>query len=180
MRVALRLLAEVKPKFLEPGAPTGITGLLTHSSPRSTLIYVYSQTLDRLKQIPEHSVYRQSTEALTKHRLKIINDIKPAGWDEWAQRAEEKIKQHPDAFTSGRKDIAMYERDGRKFVETRIKPPMEDVEWDGEEIQQPTLEGTRSEEEGAINARLASIVSPAEEEKVEWEQEPPLEVEQSV
>src|SRR4051812_37862633 len=87
MRAAARLLASVKPsQFLEVGAPTGLTGLLTHASPRSTLLFHYHSTLDKLKQIPESSVYRQSTEALTKHRLKIIEGSKPQGWDQWQEK----------------------------------------------------------------------------------------------
>ncbi|KAG9622147.1 hypothetical protein KCU64_g20939, partial [Aureobasidium melanogenum] len=66
MRASSRLLAQAS-RFLTPGAPTGLTGVLTHAAPRSTLLYLYNSTLDKLKQFPEHSVYRQSTEALTKH-----------------------------------------------------------------------------------------------------------------
>ena len=52
--------------------PTGITGLHHHAQPRQQLIGVYNATLDSLKDIPEHAVYRQSVEALTKDRLKIV------------------------------------------------------------------------------------------------------------
>src|SRR5271167_3819326 len=51
--------------------PKGITGLRHHPQPRNQLIGVYNATLDSLKDLPEHSVYRQSVEALTKERLKI-------------------------------------------------------------------------------------------------------------
>lgn len=180
MRAAIRLLADVKPKYLEAGAPTGITGLLTHPSPRSTLLSVYSQTLDRLKQFPKHSVYRQSTEALTRHRLNIIGSIKPAGWDEWAERANEKIKQHPKAFAGGSKGVKMFENDGKTFVTTSILPPREEMEWDGEKVQLPTLEGTRSEDEGVYNARMAQATMPSMEENIEWEPEPQLDSEQFV
>ncbi|KAF2219636.1 putative NADH-ubiquinone oxidoreductase 299 kDa subunit [Elsinoe ampelina] len=87
-------------QFLEAGAPTGLTGLLTHASPRSSLIYIYSNTLDKLKQLPESSVYRQSTEALTKHRLNIIESTKPAGLSEWQERVRKTIEAHPQAFQS--------------------------------------------------------------------------------
>ena len=102
MRNTLRLLAVVKPgRYLEPGNPTGLTGLFTHPSPRSTLLYLYNATLDKLKAFPEHSVYRQSTEALTRHRLKIIESIKPEGYDEWEKNAAEKFEKNPEAFQPG-------------------------------------------------------------------------------
>ncbi|KAF4556396.1 ETC complex I subunit conserved region-containing protein [Elsinoe fawcettii] len=87
-------------QHLEAGAPTGLTGLLTHASPRSSLIYIYSHTLDKLKQFPESSVYRQSTEALTKHRLNIIESVKPAGLSEWQEKVRATIEAHPQAFQS--------------------------------------------------------------------------------
>src|SRR5436190_13369594 len=52
--------------------PTGITGLRHHPQPRNQLLGVYTATLESLKEIPEHSVYRQSVEALTKDRMKIV------------------------------------------------------------------------------------------------------------
>ena len=102
MRVTLRLLASVKSgRYLQPGHPTGLTGLFNHSSPRSALIYIYGSTLERLKTLPEHSVYRQSTEAITKHRLQIIQSIKPEGYEEWAKRAAETLEKYPEAFKPG-------------------------------------------------------------------------------
>ena len=99
MRATLRLLASVKPaRYLEPGNPTGLTGLFNHPAPRSTLIYIYGSTLEKLKALPEHSVYRQSTEAITKHRMQIIQSIKPAGYEEWAKNAAETLEKHPEAF----------------------------------------------------------------------------------
>jgi len=101
MRSALRLLANVKPaRYLEPHTPTGLTGLTTHPSPRPTLINVYRQTLEKLKALPETSVYRQSTEALTRHRLNIIESTKPPGYDSWVQRAKEAIAKHPEHFNN--------------------------------------------------------------------------------
>ncbi|EME79116.1 uncharacterized protein MYCFIDRAFT_64015 [Pseudocercospora fijiensis CIRAD86] len=100
MRAALRLLASVQrsTQFLETGAPTGLTGLLTHSSPRTTLLFLYHDTLDRLKALPEHSLYRQSTEALTKHRLKILEETKPQGLEEWQKRVASVAEGNTDAF----------------------------------------------------------------------------------
>ena len=88
MRRTFRLLANVKPaRYLEPGTATGLTGVYTHPSPRSTLLFLYSTTLDKLKAVPEHSVYRQSVEALTKHRMAIVESAVPPGYDEWAAKA---------------------------------------------------------------------------------------------
>jgi NADH dehydrogenase (ubiquinone) 1 alpha subcomplex subunit 5 len=101
MRPALRLLASVtkgSQLYAEAGLPTGLTGLLTHYSPRSTLLYLYSSTLDKLQSFPEHSVYRQSTEALTRHRMSIVESVKPAGLAEWQQRVEKLVDEHPEAF----------------------------------------------------------------------------------
>ncbi|KAF2019406.1 hypothetical protein BU24DRAFT_447912 [Aaosphaeria arxii CBS 175.79] len=144
MRAAARLLANVKQsKFLEPGTPTGLTGLITHPTPRSTLLYHYSSTLDKLKQIPESSVYRQSTEALTKHRLKIVESAKPAGWDAWKQTVDMQVADHPEAFdittTTLGTSIALPKK--RKVDERRAA-----AEWDGE-IGKSFPEGSRTEKE---------------------------------
>ncbi|KDN38572.1 hypothetical protein K437DRAFT_251224 [Tilletiaria anomala UBC 951] len=51
---------------------TGITGLAVHPSPLPALAGIYSSTLSLLKALPENSVYRQSAEAITQHRLAIV------------------------------------------------------------------------------------------------------------
>ena len=130
MRAAARLLASVKNgRYLEPGAPTGLCGLLTHPSPRSTLLFHYNATLDKLQQIPESSVYRQSTEALTRHRLKIIEDAEPAGWKEWQETVQDKISSDPGAFT--------FKHTAAGTVATppayeEIDPRSIEASWDGE------------------------------------------------
>ena len=58
--------------------PTGITGLHPQPQPRHQLISVYNATLESIKDIPEHSVYRQAVEALTKERLKIAESTDDA------------------------------------------------------------------------------------------------------
>src|SRR4051812_25976705 len=101
MRATSRLFASVKPgRFLEPNTQTGLTGLLTHPSPRPTLIFVYNTILDKLKALPETSMYRQSTESLTKSRLAIVQSVKPPGYDEWAARAKKIITDNPVVFES--------------------------------------------------------------------------------
>jgi NADH dehydrogenase (ubiquinone) 1 alpha subcomplex subunit 5 len=143
MRVASRLLASVKPgQFLEAGTPTGLTGLLTHNSPRSTLLYLYNSTLDKLQDIPESSVYRQSTEALTKHRLKIIEAAKPTGWDDWSAKIQEQIAADPKGFnakqTSGGTMLSVSPRED-------IDPKLMASEWDGESVGKAFPEGIRSQ-----------------------------------
>ncbi|KAH8659298.1 ETC complex I subunit conserved region-domain-containing protein [Tricladium varicosporioides] len=105
MRRTFRQLAAVKPsRFLEAGAPTGLTGLYTHPSPRSALLYVYSQTLDKLAQFPESSLYRQSTEAVTKHRMNIVTAAVPEGYKDWLERVQLKMAENPEAFAE-EKDV---------------------------------------------------------------------------
>lgn len=99
MKATSRLLASVRSgRFLEAGTPTGLTGLRTHPSPRWALMYTYTLTLNRLKTLPETSVYRQSTEALTKHRLKILEEVKPEGWDAWKEQQDASLKAKADAL----------------------------------------------------------------------------------
>ncbi|KAI4955064.1 hypothetical protein J4E91_000920 [Alternaria rosae] len=150
MRAAARLLASVKPgQFLEAGTPTGLTGLLTHPSPRSTLLYHYHSTLDKLKKIPESSVYRQSTEALTKHRLAVIEQATPAGWDEWQQKVAQQVSEDPTRYqaidTSGGQTIVL---PTQHEVDERSKA----AEWDGEAVE-TFPEGIRSSKERLPHAR---------------------------
>ena len=176
MKSTLRLLASVKPgtgRFLEAGNPTGLTGLFTHPSPRPTLLFVYSLTLDRLKQFPESSVYRQSCEALTKHRMRIIDDVKPAGWEEWKDRALEKIKNNPEMLKPNRSRHVYGQAGGRLFVETAPEHYMDDAEWDGEKGMD-TLEGTRTPEEVYLNYRALNEKKPDLGDPLHWEPEPPL------
>lgn len=182
MRPSIRLSAAVKQgsgRYLEAGNPTGLTGLLTHPSPRPTLIYVYSLTLDRLKQIPESSVYRQSCEALTKHRLRIVDDVKPAGWAEWRDRAREKIKNNAGMLRPSA-SRHVYGRIGdREFVETAAQQEKDDVEWDGEKGI-ATLEGTRTAEEVSLNYQAMTEKKPDLGDPLNWEPEPALDSSQCV
>lgn len=127
MKNTTRLFATVKSeKFLTAGQPTGLTGLLTHPAPRSQLLYLYSSTLSKLSQIPAHSVYRQSAEAITKHRLSVVEATKPVGYEEWAQRAQKYISENPKVFGEGPEV-------GKVFVQANMSREKDklDVEWDG-------------------------------------------------
>ena len=169
MRNTLRLLAVVKPgRYLEAGNPTGLTGLLTHAAPRSTLLYTYGAILDKLKAFPEYSVYRQSTEALTKHRMKIIESIKPEGFEEWEKRATEKIEKYPEMFQPGG-HYAPQSVGGQNFVTV---PEQED-----EDEQRASADSKRTPAEVALFNRVGrSEYSQA----MNWEPEPPLEASQYV
>ena len=101
MRSSSRLFATVKSasKYLEPNIPTGLTGLSTHPAPRPALIYTYKQTLNKLNQIPSSSIYRQSVENLTKHRLAIVEGTIPEGYDAWLSRVRQQIDAKPAAYS---------------------------------------------------------------------------------
>ena len=174
MRASLRLLAAVKPgRYLEAGNPTGLTGLFNHPAPRSTLLYLYGSTLDKLQRLPETSVYRQSAEAITKHRMKIMESIKPEGYDEWIVKAKEKVEAHPEAFKPGGKQTA-HIASGQLLVQTH-----EDVEDGDEKEEWTSSEGPRNEEDKSAEARLLSKGRRIDyTETIKWEPEPPLEAQQ--
>ncbi|KAK4181910.1 putative NADH-ubiquinone oxidoreductase 29.9 kDa subunit mitochondrial precursor [Triangularia setosa] len=189
MRATLRLLASVRPtaRYLEPGQPTGITGLPTHNAPRSMLLYLYNATLEKLKAVPEHSVYRQSIEAVTKQRLAHVEAVVPPGYKEWAAKAREILKQEPEKFrttnTATREMLgaAKVERDGQVFVVRQLpsETDMRYQQWDGEVNDGPELEGSRTQEEMEWHVKTQFERAEALEQKeVEWEPEPQLTAEQ--
>lgn len=114
MRPTHRVLAAVKPvsaRYLVPGDPTGLTGLRVNPSPRATLLYLYRSTLAKLAPIPETSVYRQSVEAVTKHRMAAVEAIKPAGFDEWAVRAKAALEKEKKRVAEEQGDGAVVDDD---------------------------------------------------------------------
>jgi NADH dehydrogenase (ubiquinone) 1 alpha subcomplex subunit 5 len=185
MRATLRLLATAqKAKFLTPGAPTGLTGLFTHPAPRSALIYLYSKTLDRLAKLPEESVYRTATEALTKQRLQIVQSVVPEGFEAWQKKVAETVKAHPEVFAAG----GGYDKGrnvaetfgGKTFVSSSARKTFDDrtTEWDGEVVVS-NLEGTRTDAEKTADLKGLEEERPLEETKrVELDEEPPLTAEQ--
>ncbi|EER22956.1 hypothetical protein D8B26_004239 [Coccidioides posadasii str. Silveira] len=174
MRATLRLLANVKPgRYLEPFAPTGLTGLNTHPSPRPTLIYLYQTTLDKLKTIPESSVYRQSTEALTRHRLNVVQSVKPPGFDSWLQRVKAAVAENPEAYKTALRP------DGSYAAYEQKEKPKEEKDWSGEPFN-PQLEGAYLNEQ-EMEARVKEAQEEANkqlEPKLSWEPEPALEAAQ--
>lgn len=176
MRATLRLLANVKSaRFLEPFTPTGLTGLTTHPSPRPTLIYLYTTTLEKLKAFPESSVYRQSTEALTRHRLNIVESAKPPGFDAWLQRVKTAIAEDPERFKPALRSDGTY-----AAFQLEDKKAGRDVE-DGEVVT-PQQEGAYLNE-AEMEARFQQVKTEAQkvaDPKFHWEAEPALEAAQYV
>ncbi|KFZ02966.1 hypothetical protein V502_11351 [Pseudogymnoascus sp. VKM F-4520 (FW-2644)] len=188
MRATIRLFASVKPsRYLEAGAPTGLTGLFTHPAPRSALIYLYSSTLEKLKRFPEDSVYRKSTEALTKQRLQIVESVVPEGFAAWQEKLQKLVKENPDVFTTPKGAAAymggMHVKEtmgGNEFVTStpgKVYDEQND-EWDGEKVYEGELEGTRTEAERKSQADLAEERPQEETRRVELDDEPSLTAEQ--
>jgi len=147
MRAASRLLAAVTQsthRVLEPGAPTGLTGLRTHPTPRSTLIYHYSNTLSKLQKVPEDSVYRQATEALTKKRLAIIESVKPPGFDRWNDQMQYRLTELGIAEGELTYEDRVFVRAQMWEKEKDLRDPS--AEWDGETIWDAE-EGAGTQEE---------------------------------
>jgi len=184
MRRTFRLLASVKPaRYLEAGTPTGLAGLFTHPSPRSALIYLYSRTLDLVSQFPETSLYRQSTEALTKHRLNIVSAVEPEGYKEWSEKAKRVISENPGAFEREErvqgKDVSLEGKmtrevaDGKVFVKRRTVQEYDEreVEWDGEKALKGGVEvgTTVGFEDGTKKVELPEepLLSVAQIEEIE-------------
>lgn len=178
MRATARLFASVKPasKFLEPYTPTGLTGLLTHPSPRPALIYTYRTTLQKLKALPKSSVYRQSVEALTKQRLEVVEATKPEGYEQWLERVRKQIDANPAAYRKLMHD------DGTLTSQKAHVEPVDN--WDGVVTRSDVLpEGPNSpiqaERKAAAIQKEAQVVDKEADEgrlpEVEdLEAEPPL------
>lgn len=186
MRSTLRLLANVKPRYLEPFAPTGLTGLITHPSPRPTLIYLYSSTLQKLKSFPENSAYRQSVEALTRHRLQIVESQKPPGFEQWLERVKKTVGAEPERFARLQRADGSFAFVAKQEADNSDDPRGE--EWDGEKITTGTEGPARTPHEAAEWQRIIEESSTTEskheaehhEETMRWENEPALEAEQYV
>ncbi|KAK4959915.1 hypothetical protein LTR10_002803 [Elasticomyces elasticus] len=168
MRATTRLLAVIsKSTPLVPGSPTGLTGLPTHAAPRSTLLYLYHQTLSKLQAgFPESSVYRQSTEALTKHRLSIIEAVKPEGLQAWQERVKKIVDAHPEAF----RRVPVLTQAGGAGEEniiwrTAALQSLATASYEDEGLGAPQLEGLRHESERATQREVLER-DPVEEHRI--------------
>ncbi|EKD19639.1 uncharacterized protein L3040_002018 [Drepanopeziza brunnea f. sp. 'multigermtubi'] len=188
MRRTFRQLAAVKPsRYLEAGAPTGLAGLFTHPAPRSTLIYLYTSTLDKLQAFPESSLYRQSTEAVTKHRLAIVSSVEPEGYRAWADKAKQTIAAHPEVFNTPGGKVAHDEGrhvkeviGGSTFVTSKLEEERDEriVEWDAEKDEGPQLEGSRTRAERKVQQSWGMERPGSDTKTVHWEPEPALTADQ--
>lgn len=176
----MRMLASIKPeRFLEAGNPTGLTGLFTHPSPRSTLLYLYSTTLEKLKAIPEYSVYRQSTEALAKHRYNAVDSIKPPGYQEWTKRAEEKVWKYRHILMDQKQGPHRLDTVGESlYVVTEGPGEMDEREIEGDgQYQTPSGSGSNT---GTVNQSFQRQGNRSNIDETNWEPEPSLEASQYV
>jgi NADH dehydrogenase (ubiquinone) 1 alpha subcomplex subunit 5 len=189
MRRTLRQLAAAKPaRYLEAGAPTGLTGLFTHPAPRPALLYLYSSTLEKLRQYPESSLYRQSTEAITNHRLSIVTSIEPEGYAQWVEKAQKLLEEHPEVFHTPEGEVehdggrhVKHTKDGKTFIVSKVDVEYDDTkeEWDGE-VGEEELEGTRSTEDRKGQSVLGMKRPGQDVKQITWEPEPQLTAEQYV
>ncbi|KAI0890314.1 ETC complex I subunit conserved region-domain-containing protein [Annulohypoxylon maeteangense] len=192
MRSSFRLLAAVKPgaRYLEPGVPTGLTGLWTHIAPRSALLFFYSKTLEKLERFPEASLYRQSIEALTRHRLAVVKAVEPPGYAEWEANARKIVEAHPDQFPvrtsppsggpAGPATILKNEVHGEMFLHevSRRRVDKRYEEWDGEADEGPGAEGLKGEEDRADFEKIFREPREMPDEGVPWVSEPQLTADQ--
>lgn len=177
MRRSLRKLSAVQPsRYLEAGAPTGLTGLLTHASPRATLMYTYASTLDALAQLPESSLYRQSTEAITKHRMSIVSAVEPAGLAAYVERIKKTIAASPGNFDSHRGDTRYVEKAGKKFVVIKTKPVRDELteEWDGMMDESASQAGAEAGGETLVNTVPGDEMDLNTTQAIDVEPEPQL------
>lgn len=185
MRATLRLLANVKPRYLEAFAPTGLTGLSNHPNPRPSLIYIYHQTLQKLQSFPESSAYRQSVEATTRHRLNIIQSKIPPGFEAWKARVDKIIAAEPERFASLKQSAGPFGYVGVQEKDGSDNP--RGLAWDGEKFAEPCTEGSTrtAEEEAELDKLLGEATKRTENadyfiEEMKFENEPALEADQYV
>ncbi|KAF2864355.1 hypothetical protein K470DRAFT_208266 [Piedraia hortae CBS 480.64] len=152
MRPAARLLATLRTSsgraasaahYLEAGAPTGLTGIYTHPAPRSALLYVYNQTLQKLSKLPESSVYRQATEALTRERLRAVESKRPEGLREWQERVKSSVELNPETFS-------------KVYISSNPKGEDYNIVWDLRD-EEPAMDEKLSEEEAAHVKELTTV-----------------------
>ncbi|PHH81104.1 hypothetical protein CDD80_2089 [Ophiocordyceps camponoti-rufipedis] len=156
---------------LEAGLPTGLTGLWTRGTPRSTLLSLYNITLSKLQSIPETSVYRQSVEALTRHRMGLVEQIKPTGHEQWANRARDEAKEKTQKYRVG-----SVSADGREARLTGRDGQVTNDHggWHGQRnVEEAELEGIE-----AAELRLAERGLINDDDARELEDEPQLTAEQ--
>lgn len=106
MRAALRLRQAAATAPLHPyrankragKLTTGLHGVPIHPSPLPALLSVYKATLSSLQtKIPQGVVYRQAAEALTEHRMQVVEKHAGKEGTEGGEEAVEAVERELDA-----------------------------------------------------------------------------------
>ncbi|KAG9294528.1 hypothetical protein G9A89_008639 [Geosiphon pyriformis] len=87
---------------------TGLYGLPVHSNPRPHLIKTYNETLKILSELPSTAVYRQATEALTQHRLSVVE-------------ATENVEEIEKNIAAGQIEEIIWQAEDEKKLSEKIK-----------------------------------------------------------
>ena len=93
---------------------------------------------------------RQSTEALSKHRLAVLESINPQGLEEWQARVQAAVDAHPEAFRKIPISTPSDPAGDKSFNivwRAHAAEGMKTQEWDDEAVGKPSPEGPRNEEE---------------------------------
>lgn len=93
--------ANVATKFMRTKRTTNIAGLEIHPDPLPELVSTYTHTLNVLKGLPETAVFRQSSEAVTQHRLDIVKEAMTAASRETVYGSEAAIDRVVAAIDGG-------------------------------------------------------------------------------
>ncbi|EPQ31388.1 uncharacterized protein PFL1_00723 [Pseudozyma flocculosa PF-1] len=106
-------------------ASTNVTGVDVHPSPLSALAETYTKTLSLLSSLPESSVYRQSTAALTQHHLDVVQRALDAqrGHENDAQKIEDLIRETEEQLEWP------YVEDGLRQAKTELGLVANMLEW---------------------------------------------------
>jgi len=109
---------------------TGITGLGVHPDPIPALVETYKSTLSLVqKGLPTTSYYRQSVEALTQHRLAVIE---AAGTANAVDKVEREIGQGQieEVIVAAHNELSLV----AKVIEWKAWEPLEvepaPAQWD--------------------------------------------------
>lgn len=128
--------------------------------------------------------------------MAIVEGVVPEGYEQWAQKAKETMKSHPEVFNTpeggvdhisadgegmeGKEGMVRRVIGGRTFVQSEVERVLDEVsdEWDGEKDLGPELEGSRTQEERASLIMLTRERPGSDAKSVTLDPEPKLTVEQ--
>jgi NADH dehydrogenase (ubiquinone) 1 alpha subcomplex subunit 5 len=111
--------------------PTGITGLHVQPQARNQLLNLYTATLNTLKEIPEHAVYRQAVEALTKDRLRIVQSTEDTNAIE-AQIGQGLVEE---VIAAAEKELVLVEK--MKQWQAYVRENRANDRWEKLEVEAP-------------------------------------------